>query len=188
MKNYYDKKAIQEKPTLEDIIYYEEMHENALKFEEKILRQTQIETLWPQRILRQKRIQINQSANRKTDQSACREIDAYIAGLPHIRTLKSVVRSTRSARVGGPSAEPAYEQSSSTESARQPPETYKKGKRTLFNVHSRLDSDESTSISLSTLSTSTSPNKTSSFQNYTIPVKSRRVNICLLYTSPSPRD
>ena len=129
---------------------YKETCENALKFAERIMRQT--------------RIQIGQSANRKIDQSACQEIDAYAAGLPHVRALKSAVRSARSTLVDG----------SSTESARQPPETYKKGKRTLFNVHSRLDADESTSTQTKI---STSPNKTSSFQNYTIPVKTCQVNM-----------
>ena len=163
-ERYYVKNTVQEKPKLKCVICYEEMRENAIKFEERILRQT--------------RIQINQSANRKTDQSACRAIDAYTAGLPHVRALKSVVRSTRSARVDGSSAESARMQSSSTESARQPPEMYKKGKRPLFNIHSTLDADESTSTQkISTLSASTSPNKTSSFQNYTIPVKSGKVNM-----------
>jgi len=46
------------------------------------------------------------------------------------------------------SAESARTQGSSTESARQPPESYKKGKRTLFNVHSRINSDENASTPL----------------------------------------
>jgi len=173
MEHYYVKNTVQKKPELKCIICYEETHENAIKFEERILHQKRIETFWPQWILRQTRIQITQSANGKTDQSVSREIDAYTAGLPHVRALKSAVRSTRSARVDGPSAESTCMQSSSTESARQPPETYKKGKRTLFNIHSTLNADESTS----TQKISTSPNKTSSFQNYTILVKTCRVNM-----------
>ena len=103
-EHYYVEETVQRKTKLKCIICYEQMHENAIKFEERISRQKRIETFWPQWILRQTRIQINQSANRKTDQSACREIDAYTAhcmtaGLPHVRALKSVVHSTRSAHV-----------------------------------------------------------------------------------------
>ena len=111
-EHYYVKNTVQKKPKLKGIICYEETHENAIKFEKRILRQKRIETFWPQWILRQTRIQINQSANGRTDQSACREIDAYTAGLPHVRALKSVVRSTRSARLDGSSAESARMQNS----------------------------------------------------------------------------
>ena len=65
-EHYYVKETIQRKTKLKSIICYEQVHENAIKFEERISRQKRIETFWPQWILRQTRIQINQSANRKT--------------------------------------------------------------------------------------------------------------------------
>ena len=82
-------------------------------------------------------------------------------GLPHVYVFKSVVNSTRSTRKCRSSAEFAH----------LPPESYKRGQRTLFNVHLTENSDESTSLQQIPSTISNSPNKNSSFQNSFTQVK-----------------